>query len=630
MKSEPITLLFDAEQEKDFRARVLPLLEDYDCRLRPYLRGDSIEELAREATVICWVGDEALAEVLRGARERAWKLGILPHPDLVQARAGMQVPARLADAVADIFESRDGVVVDMLYCNERPVFNSVVIGDPFTLTPGKQAVERLGLRIRRFFRLVRSLSTTTLKPFRLITDKEKILDTAALGIVAVDRGDASPLTRRVVDKARADDRLLNALVLSPRSVVETIRFLLASIFLRTLGGGRLPEFMGHIKTAALTVISPRPVGYVIDGRSYSDSEIRLSIEPAALRLLSTRQPVASNGETRAEAKEVFRVQGLPTGQARTELITDPLPWIHHADTEEFKDLFLALRDNARTSEAYLTLMVLSTLLAVVGLFANSAPVIIGAMILAPLMAPIISLSMGVLRQHSQLTLDSARALAWGIGLSLLCGTLLTWLTPLQTINPQIEARLSPTLLDLGVAIISGVAGAYAHARTEVAKSLAGVAIAVALVPPLAVAGIGIGWMDWSVFWGAWLLFLTNLVGIVLAAAATFMFLGFSPFSRARRGLVISLVVVALISVPLALSFARMVDEHHVMRTLEGWQTENIRMRDVKVRPGDPLYISAKLISDMPVSTAQVDAFKHDLQIMLERDIVLEASIAVIR
>lgn len=630
MTAEPITLLFDAEREADFRERVQPLLADRDCRARPYLVGDGLEAVEAGATVICWVGDDALADILRWARERQWRLGLLPHPELVQARVGMQVPARLEDAVADIFESGEGVVVDMLYCNARPVFSSVVIGDPFTLTPGKQAVERIGLRIRRFFRLVRSLSTTTLKPFRLVTEKDKVLDTAALGIVAVDRGDASPLTRRVVDKARADDRLLNALVLSPRSVGETVRFLLASIFLRTLGGGRLPEFMGHIKTAALTVTSPKPVGYVIDGRSFTDTEVRLSIEPAALRLLSTRQPVADKTEARNDAKEVFRVQGLPTGQARTELITDPLPWIHHADTEEFKDLFLALRDNARTSEAYLTLMVLSTLLAVIGLFANSAPVIIGAMILAPLMSPIISLSMGVLRQHSQLTLESSRALAWGIGLSLLCGTILTWVTPLQTINAQIEARLSPTLLDLGVAIISGVAGAYAHARSEVAKSLAGVAIAVALVPPLAVAGIGIGWWDWGVFWGAWLLFLTNLVGIVLAAAATFMFLGFSPFSRAKRGLVISLVVVALISVPLALSFTRMVDEHQVMRTLEGWQSENIRMRDVKVRPGDPLYISAKLVSDMPVSTAQVDAFKQDLQIMLERDIVLEASIAVIR
>jgi len=275
-------------------------------------------------------------------------------------------------------------------------------------------------------------------------------------------------------------------------------------------------------------------------------------------------------------------------------------------------------------------MVLSTLLAVLGLFANSAPVIIGAMILAPLMSPIISLSMGVLRQHDQLTIESAKALGWGIGLSLLFATVLTWVTPLQTINPQIEARLSPTLLDLGVAIISGIAGAYAHSRSEVAKSLAGVAIAVALVPPLAVAGIGIGWMDWSVFWGAWLLFLTNLVGIVLAAALTFMFLGFSPFSRAKRGLVLSLIVVGVVSIPLLFSFMRMVDEAHVIRTLEGWQTDSVKLSDVKVRPGKPLYISAKLLAEQPVTPSQIDSVKEDIEALLKRDIVLEASIAVVR
>ena len=70
----------------------------------------------------------------------------------------------------------------------------------------------------------------------------------------------------------------------------------------------------------------------------------------------------------------------------------------------------------------------------------------------------------------------------------------------------------------GFAVISGVAGAYAHSREEIAKSLAGVAIAVALVPPLGVAGIGLGWADWDMAAGASLLLVTNLVGIALAAS----------------------------------------------------------------------------------------------------------------
>jgi len=622
-----ITVVYDASREAQFQEKILPLLADRDISTLAF-DSEHLPDLAPGETVLTWLDDAALTELLPKVIEHEWKLGIIPHPELVQARIGLRIAAKPEDAIRDIFESGEGTVVDMLYCNERPVFNSVTIGDPFTLTPGTQAAEGIWTRIKRFIRLVRSLSTTTLKPFKLTTAKDKVLDTAALGIVAVDRGDASPLTRRVVERASADDQMLNALILSPRSVMETIRFLLASIFLRSIGGGKLPDFMGHVKTSSLTVSSTHPVGYVVDGRAFSDKEIRLTIRPRVLTLLSSTQPVTRL--TNPDQKEVFRTQGLPIGEARTELIAYPLPWIHHAGTDEFKDLFLTLRENARTSEAYLILMVLSTLLAVLGLFANSAPVIIGAMILAPLMSPIISLSMGVLRQHDQLTIESAKALGWGIGLSLLFATVLTWVTPLQTINPQIEARLSPTLLDLGVAIISGIAGAYAHSRSEVAKSLAGVAIAVALVPPLAVAGIGIGWMNWSVFWGAWLLFLTNLVGIVLAAALTFMFLGFSPFSRAKRGLVLSLIVVAVVSIPLIFSFMRMVDEAHITRTLEGWQTESIQLRDVKVRPGKPIYISAKLLAEQPVTPSQIDSVKEDIEALLKRDIVLEASIAVVR
>jgi len=160
--------------------------------------------------------------------------------------------------------------------------------------------------------------------------------------------------------------------------------------------------------------------------------------------------------------------------------------------------------------------------------------------------------------------------------------------------------------------------------------MAGVAIAVALVPPLAVAGIGIGWMSWSVFWGAWLLFLTNLFGIVLAAALTFMFLGFSPFSRAKRGLVISLGIVGIVSVPLALSFIHMVDEHQIIRTLDGLERDDIRMQDVKIRSGSTLHISATLVANEPIEIEQIDQFKNELETLLDRPIQFEAATALIR
>jgi uncharacterized membrane protein len=137
--------------------------------------------------------------------------------------------------------------------------------------------------------------------------------------------------------------------------------------------------------------------------------------------------------------------------------------------------------------------------------------------------------------------------------------MITWMMPLSYLTSEIQARLSPTLLDLGAAVISGIAGAYAHAKSEVSKSLAGVSIAVALVPPLSVVGIGLGWGDLSIAAGAMLLFLTNLIGITLAASMTFMMLGYSPFRLAKKGMAWTCGLLAIVSIPLLISFVRLVN-----------------------------------------------------------------------
>ena len=253
----------------------------------------------------------------------------------------------------------------------------------------------------------------------------------------------------------------------------------------------------------------------------------------------------------------MRVDNLPTNESRLQMIERHLPLFTRALEEDFKDLFLLLRENAQARAHYIALMILSVVVASFGLFLSSAAVIIGAMVLAPLMAPIISLAMGLLRGDR--TLLDRSLLTIGIGVLLALGTasLIALLIPIDRITPEMAGRLHPNLLDLGVAIASGIAGGYAHARENVMKSLPGVAIAVALVPPLSVAGIGIGWWQWEVFSGALLLFITNLVGIALSAALTFLVLGYAPLIRAKRGLVISTALLLVVSIPLTLAFIDM-------------------------------------------------------------------------
>ncbi|MGE0371129.1 MAG: TIGR00341 family protein [Gammaproteobacteria bacterium] len=623
-----IMLLYDPAQEATVRQAILPMLAGRQVTDMAYVES-ALPTVETDATLVTYLGDAELASLIPAALTRHWRIGLLPHPGMLHARLGFGIAASLEDAIADILKTDDAVEVDLPHCNGRPFFNAVVIGDSFTLTPGSAETEGLWARARRFTRLISGLRTMTLRPFKLTTHKGKTLDTAALGIVAVEHGRSSAISRRIIGDSAASDGMLHALVLAPRSVMEITRFLATSLFLRGRDTeNRLPDFVGHIKTESLTITGSKAVGYTVDGVPGSAQEFVLTVAARALTLIPGRHLHAEHGAE--DAKESFRVQGLPTDAAMRELASRPLPLVHSADTEEFKELFLLLRENSRASETYLILMALSTLLATIGLFANSIPVIIGAMILAPLMSPIISLSMGVLRQQEDLMIGSAKSIALGVLLALACTTLLTWITPLHTINSEIAARLSPTLLDMGVAIISGIAGAYAHARSEIARSLAGVAIAVALIPPLAVSGIGIGWGEWAVFQGAFLLFLTNLSGIVLAAALTFLALGYSPYNRAKRGLALSLVLVGIVSVPLAFGFHRMVSEHRIIQALEGREAAGVLIRDVRIRSGTPLYLSVRLLSDAPFDGARIDTVKDDIERILQRDIVLEASVALVR
>lgn len=623
-----VVLLFSSEDESTVQEQILPKLpeQQWDIELSSFELEQSCQ-FDDDQLVISYLNDESLRELMLQARDQQWTIGLLPHPEMKHARYGFGIAANFDDALSDIVDN-DASQLDLLLCNERPVFNSVIVGQTFTLVPGEAMVEAFWVRVRRFWRLMRSLKEVRFTPFTITTQKEKVIETAAFGVVAVEHGRSSVLSRRFMPDSNANDGMLHALVLAPRSVFEMLRFLFASLFMRNIWSRNNPAFVGFIKSSQLTLETNKPIQYSHDEMVSEAQQLQFKVERRTIRLIPGRLLALS--ESGGDQKEVIRTQALPLGKARNELVSYPLPWMHHAAPEEFKDLFMMMRESAKATPAYLTLMVLSTLLAAFGLFANSIPVVIGAMILAPLMGPIISMSLGTLRQDENLMIDSGRSIAIGTGLALLCAMLIAWFIPLNHINSEIAARISPTLLDLGVAVVSGIAGAYAHARAEVAKSLAGVAIAVALVPPLAVAGIGLGWLDFTVFFGAFLLYLTNLVGIILAALITFMILGYSPFHRAKRGLMLTLVMVAILAIPLAFGFERMVAENNVLRQLDGQEIAGVKLIDVNVRPRDPLIISLTMVSKTPVDHAVMDEVKQEIERRLQQPVVLEIAVRVVR
>jgi uncharacterized hydrophobic protein (TIGR00271 family) len=182
---------------------------------------------------------------------------------------------------------------------------------------------------------------------------------------------------------------------------------------------------------------------------------------------------------------------------------------------------------------FFILLVLASIIASAGLIQNSVASIIGAMIIAPLMGPIVGIALGIVTGIPARTIRCTIVAGMGIGLTILIGVAMgAWVgNPTDASNSEILGRTSPTTLDLVVALAAGAAGAYAASNAKVADSLPGVAIAIALVPPLGTAGILISLGEWSLASGAMLLFITNFVSIVLAASVVFVLVGVVPIAR---------------------------------------------------------------------------------------------------
>ena len=215
------------------------------------------------------------------------------------------------------------------------------------------------------------------------------------------------------------------------------------------------------------------------------------------------------------------------------------------------------------SFGYLFLIVASTVIATLGLILNSAAVIIGAMIVAPLMNPILSISFGIVTGNTTLYRRSIVTALLGSACCIVIATFIAWLAPIQVVGTETLSRISPNLIDLGVAIAAGAAGAFSLTRASIASSIAGVAIAVALVPPLCVVGLGLGLgesltaaignltlTNLEVARGAFLLFLANLLGITVSACVVFLAQAYGSLQRSFQGLLIWALLVLLLMGPL--------------------------------------------------------------------------------
>ena len=305
-------------------------------------------------------------------------------------------------------------------------------------------------------------------------------------------------------------------------------------------------------------------------------------------------------------------------------------WWHEWITEgvDHDAVLKQISEDSGWSGRYAFLIVVSAIISLLGLLMPSVAVLIGAMLLSPLMMPIIGLGFGIATLDFQEIKRAAFALIAGSLIAVGLSVLFVMMSPVQTITGEIAGRTQPTLFDLLVALLSAVAGAYALIRGR-GGTVVGVAIAIALMPPLAVVGFGIATLNWPVFAGSLLLFLTNAVTISLTAALVARLYGFgSHLSRHHTGWQLLLFVVALglLSLPLGAALRQIafesVAQRQVRDTILNRFPDVSRLSQLEIDyTADPIRVRAVVLTPRMIEGAD-RLITADVRERLDREVDL--------
>ncbi|QYJ79717.1 TIGR00341 family protein [Shewanella acanthi] len=250
------------------------------------------------------------------------------------------------------------------------------------------------------------------------------------------------------------------------------------------------------------------------------------------------------------------------------------------DIKDHKELTRAnIRVNAQLDVPFLAMNTLAAIIASYGLLANSAAVVIGAMIVAMLFSPILGLALGLVEGEKLLVRHSIKSIVVGSIVVYATALLIGFVHSDIPITPEIMARTSPNFLDLMVAFAGGAAGAYATISPRLSTSFVGVAIATALVPPLCASAILLGHGDFALARGAFLLTFTNIIAIQFVSSVVLWLNGFHGFYFWQKSSiwellkrnVISIVLLVLLVVALSYNLqnvvARQLYESKVIRVV---------------------------------------------------------------
>jgi len=304
--------------------------------------------------------------------------------------------------------------------------------------------------------------------------------------------------------------------------------------------------------------------------------------------------------------------------------------------ERRAEVQIQLRDSSSPDFDFFLLVVLSCVIATLGLLINSPAVIIGAMLVAPLMSPIIGLGLASLTGDAKLFRNAGIALARGAIAAILIATFVTlinrWLPflPLQELPNEVLSRTRPTPIDMTIALAGGMAAAFALAMPSISAALPGVAIATALMPPLCTVGVGIAMGRWDVAGGALLLFITNAVTIAFAAMLVFSAVGFGVKREdghiVPRALVVTASFTLVLLIPLtwlSVQFFRDATDNRLINEVVSQEISRFdaELADLQVaNQNNTFQITLTVRTSVPLSYEDVTQLQKDIALQLQKPV----------
>jgi uncharacterized hydrophobic protein (TIGR00271 family) len=312
-----------------------------------------------------------------------------------------------------------------------------------------------------------------------------------------------------------------------------------------------------------------------------------------------------------------------------------LSWLRPLLTEtEQEHVVWMAKDTVMPTLDYFMLLVIAALLASLGLLLNSSAVVIGAMLVAPLMQPIIALGVGLCTARLSLMRRASVTIVLSVFVALAVGFLTGLFIAPDKATDEMLARAYPSLLDAFVALASGFIGAYATARKDIPAALAGVAIAAALVPPICTVGLSLALFEPRLAMGAGLLFIANLISITVMGAGVFFWMGMRPTrltSKTRR-LRYATVLAGVLSIMLVvgglLNYTHQPSVERISQERLQTVFDPAELRDLQIVRGDaddPLLVVAtvRTAEDIPPESVTM------AQVMLSDDLDTEVRLRIV-